>query len=303
MPAAAAPPAASIGPVATIGIIGKSHSEAAAAAVREAVAWLDGQPVQVVVDEVTATGAHLTGSEVRAREELPAAADLLLVLGGDGTLLSIAHVVAAVSPETPILAVNCGSLGFLTEITRPELTAALELALIGRALIDLRPMARARVRRAGRELEDRTVLNDLVVLRSARSSIIDVAISVRNHLVTRCRADGVMVATPAGSTGYNLAAGGPIVFPTVGALIITPIAPHTLTQRPVVIPDDAPITLEPDLRSDHREAAATFDGQKSVDLQDGDAVLIERAPHPLRMVRSESRHYFGVLREKLHWGG
>lgn len=303
MPAAAAPPAVSIGPVRTIGITGKSHSEPAAAAVRDAVAWLDQRPVRVVVDDTTAHGAGLTGGERCPREELPAVADLVLVLGGDGTLLSIAHVVAAVAPDTPLLAVNCGSLGFLTEITRPEMTSALQLALDGRAQVDLRPMARARVRRGDRDLADRTVLNDLVVMRSARSSIIYVAIMVRGHLVTQCRADGVMVATPTGSTGYNLAVGGPIVYPTVGALIITPIAPHTLTQRPVVIPDDAPVTLRPDLSSDHREAAATFDGQMSVDLEEGDAVLIERAPHPLRVVRSESRHYFGVLRKKLQWGG
>ena len=302
MPASAPPPALSISPVTTVGIIAKSHSEPAAAAVRDAVRWLNDRPVQVVVDDMTARGARLTASDICAREELPAAADLLLVLGGDGTLLSVAHVVAAVAPDTPVLAVNCGSLGFLTEITRPEMTATLDLALDGQALVDLRPMARARILRGDRELTDRTVLNDLVVLRSARSSIIDVAITVRSHLVTRCRADGVLVATPTGSTGYNLAAGGPIVYPTVGALLITPIAPHTLTQRPVVIPDDAPVTLRPDLRSDRREAAATFDGQMSVDLEEGDAVLIERAPHPLRMVRSESRHYFGVLREKLQWG-
>ena len=302
MPAAATPPAASIGPIRTIGIVGKSHSEPATAALRDAVGWLDGRPVRLLVEDETSRGANLRGIDTCAREELAAAADLVLVLGGDGTLLSIAHVVAAVAPETPVLAVNCGSLGFLTEITRPEMATALESALDGRALIDLRPMARARIRRGDAELADRTVLNDLVVLRSARSSIIDVAITVRNHLVTRCRADGVLVATPTGSTAYNLAAGGPIVYPTVGALIVTPIAAHTLTQRPVVIPDDAPVTLRPDLRSEHREAAATFDGQMSVNLEPGDAVLIERAPHPLRVVRSESRHYFSVLREKLQWG-
>ena len=303
MSAASAPPAASIGPVRTIGVTGKSHSEPAAAAVRDAIAWLGQRPVRVVVDEMTARGAGLSGGERCPREDLPAAVDLVLVLGGDGTLLSVAHVVAAVAPDTPVLAVNCGSLGFLTEITRPEMTEALQLALDGRALIDLRPMARAFIRRGDRELADRTVLNDLVVQRSARSSIIDVAITLRGHLVTRWRADGVMVATPTGSTGYNLAAGGPIVYPTVGALIITPIAPHSLTQRPVVIPDDVPVALRPDLRGNHREAAATFDGQMSVELEEGDAVQIERAPHPLRVVRSESRHYFGVLREKLQWGG
>ena len=302
MPAESAPPAGTIGPVSTVGIVGKSHSEPAADAVRDAVSWLAGRSVRVVVDDETARGTGLTGVDTCTRAELPAASDLLVVLGGDGTLLSVAHVVAEGAPDTPVLGVNCGSLGFLTEVTRPEMTGALASALDGRAVIDLRPMARARIRRDDRELASRTVLNDLVVLRSARSSIIEVAIMVRTHLVARCRADGVLVATPTGSTGYNLAAGGPIVFPTVGALLITPIAPHALTQRPVVIPDDAPVTLRPHLAGNHHEATATFDGQMSVELGDGDEVGIERAPHPLRVVRSESRHYFGVLREKLAWG-
>ncbi len=297
-----APPAGSVGPVSSVGIVGKSHSEPAAGAVRDAVRWLAGRSVGVVLDDDTARGTGLTGVDTCPRAELPAVSDLLVVLGGDGTLLSVAHVVAESASDTPVLAVNCGSLGFLTEITRPEMTDALASALDGRAVVDLRPMARARIRRGERELANRTVLNDLVVLRSARSSIIEVAIMVRTHLVARCRGDGVLVATPTGSTGYNLAAGGPIVFPTVPALLITPIAPHALTQRPVVIPDDAPVTLRPGLARDHHEAAATFDGQMSVGLTDGDEVRIERAAHPLRVVRSESRHYFGVLREKLAWG-
>ena len=302
MPSAAATPAGPIGRVTTVGIIARAHSASATDAVRDAVAWLAGRPARVVLEAETARRAGLTDAATCAREALPASADLLLVLGGDGTLLSIAHPVARHAPETPILAVNCGSLGFLTEITRPEMRDALASAVAGRAGIDERLMMRARVRRGARQIADRTVLNDVVIGRSARSSIIDVSIAVRDHLVTSCRADGVIVATPTGSTGYNLAAGGPIIHPTVEALTITPIAPHTLTNRPVVIPAGAPITLRPSLAGSHLEASASFDGQFSVELEDGDAVVIEPAAHPLRVVRAESRHYFAVLREKLKWG-
>lgn len=301
MPSPATQSAGPAGTRITVGIVAKAHSANAADAVRDAVACLAGE-ARIVVEDETARRAGVTGAATRERDDLPAAVDLLLVLGGDGTLLSVAHPVARSAPGTPVLAVNCGSLGFLTEITRPEMRAALTAAVAGRAGIDERLMMRARVSRDGREIADRTVLNDVVIGRSARSSIIDVSIAVRDHLVTRCRADGVIVATPTGSTGYNLAAGGPIVHPTVQALTITPIAPHTLTNRPVVIPAGAPVTLRANLAGAHLEASASFDGQFSIELEDGDAVLMEPAEHPLRVVRAESRHYFAVLREKLKWG-
>ena len=301
MPSPATQPAGPAGTRITVGIVAKAHSASATDAVRDAVACLAGE-ARVVVEDETARRAGLAGAATCARDDLPASVDLLLVLGGDGTLLSVAHPVARRAPGTPVLAVNCGSLGFLTEITRPEMRDALRAAVAGRAGIDERLMMRARVSRDGREIADRTVLNDVVIGRSARSSIIDVSIAVRDHLVTRCRADGVIVATPTGSTGYNLAAGGPIVHPTVEALTITPIAPHTLTNRPVVIPAGAQVTLRANLAGAHLEASASFDGQFSIELEDGDAVLMEPADHPLRVVRAESRHYFAVLREKLKWG-
>lgn len=301
MPSPATQPAGPAGTRITVGIVAKAHSASATDAVRDAVACLAGE-TRVVVEDETARRAGLAGAATCARDDLPASVDLLLVLGGDGTLLSVAHPVARRAPGTPVLAVNCGSLGFLTEITRPEMRDALRAAVAGRAGIDERLMMRARVSRDGREIADRTVLNDVVIGRSARSSIIDVSIAVRDHLVTRCRADGVIVATPTGSTGYNLAAGGPIVHPTVEALTITPIAPHTLTNRPVVIPAGAQVTLRANLAGAHLEASASFDGQFSIELEDGDAVLMEPSDHPLRVVRAESRHYFAVLREKLKWG-
>ena len=287
---------------ATVGIVARPHAPNAAAAARDAAAWLRDRDTPVVIESETARSAGLNGHPTASRAELPRASDVLLVLGGDGTLLSIAHPVASLAPNTLILAVNCGSLGFLTEITRPEMYDALDSVLAGRAGIDERLTVRARVRRNGWDVADRTVLNDVVIGRSADSGIIDVSITLRERLVTSCRADGVIVATPTGSTGYNLAAGGPIVHPTVDALTVTPIAPHTLTNRPVVIPGREPVKLQPRLAGSHFDAFASFDGQLSVALEDGDAVIVERSSPPLRLVRAESRDYFAVLREKLKWG-
>ena len=287
---------------ATVGIVARPHAPNATAAARDAAAWLRERATPVVLETDTARSAGLSGHRTASRAELPATADVLLVLGGDGTLLSVAHPVARLAPDTLILGVNCGSLGFLTEITRPEMYDALDSVLAGRAGIDERLTVRARVRRDGRDVADRTVLNDVVIGRAADSGIIDVSITLRDRLVTSCRADGVIVATPTGSTGYNLAAGGPIVHPTVDALIVTPIAPHTLTNRPVVIPDREPLTLRPKLAGSRFDAFASFDGQLSVALEDGDEVVVERSTRPLRLVRAESRDYFAVLREKLKWG-
>lgn len=286
----------------TVGIVARPSASNATAAARDAASWLRQRATPMVIETETARQAGLSGHRTTSRADLPGEADVLLVLGGDGTLLSVAHPVARRAPDALILGVNCGSLGFLTEITRPEMYEALDSVLAGRAGIDERLTVRAAVRRDGREIADRTVLNDVVIGRSADSGIIDVTITLRNRLVTSCRADGVILSTPTGSTGYNLAAGGPIVHPTVDALTVTPIAPHTLTNRPVVIPAGEPVTLEPKLAGTHVDAFASFDGQLSVALEDGDQVVVERSTRPLRLVSAASRDYFAVLRQKLKWG-
>jgi NAD+ kinase len=299
-----APPASprSLAPITSVGITAKTHSPNAAEVVRDAVAWLERRGVTGILESETARAAGLDRLETCTNGELASAADLVLVIGGDGTLLGVAREVARRAPATPILAVNCGSLGFLTEITRQELDAALDAAVSGRSGVDERQMLRARVLRGGTDAADRLVLNDVVIGRSARSSIIELSISSGGQLIACSRADGLIVATPTGSTAYNLAAGGPIVHPTVDALVLTPIAPHTLTNRPIVLANTAPVRITPDLAGSHVEAHASFDGQFNVELEDGDVVVVERAPHPLRVVRAESRNYFAVLREKLKWG-
>ncbi len=262
--------------------------------------WLGSHAVEAVWE--TAAAALLAAGDRRIveRAELPRVADLVLVLGGDGTLLALAKAIAEAHRDIPILAVNFGSLGFLTEITRPEIYASLDAVLAGRADHDERMMLRATATRAGSAPSTHAALNDIVFTRTALSRMIDLAVWVGDQFVAAVKADGLIVASPTGSTAYNLAAGGPIVHPAMDALVLTPIAPHTLTNRPIVIPADRDVRV----RSNGANAGniyVTFDGQSGFELQEGDEVAIARAPRPLRLVRSPSRSYFEVLRQKLKW--
>ena len=245
--------------------------------------------------------ARLFGSGSRPiaeRTEMPAQADLFVVLGGDGTLLAMAKAIAESGRDTPILAVNFGSLGFLTEITRPELHQALDTVLAGRASYDLRMMLRATAARAG---VSHMALNDVVFSRTALSRMIELSVSVGDQFVTAVKADGLIVATPTGSTAYNLAAGGPIVHPAMDALVLTPIAPHTLSNRPIVIPAERDVRVASTSSNAGNEVYVTMDGQTGLPLQEGDELTITRAEKPLRLVRSTTRSYFEVLRQKLKW--
>ena len=206
----------------------------------------------------------------------------------------------------PILGVNFGSLGFLTEIQLPELYDSLESVLDGEAEIDERMMLRARTLRDGEVLSDRLVVNDVVITKAALSRIIDLSVCIGDQLVMQVRADGLIVATPTGSSAYNLAAGGPIVHPSVDALLLTPIAPHMLTNRPVVLPGSSEVRVEPMMNGaddgGDEEVYVTFDGQSGYPLQADDVIEITRAERPLRLVRASKRTYFDVLRQKLKWG-
>ena len=286
----------------TVGIIAKTHLEAAAAVVEGISSWLTKRGVKVVVENETAALASMKDQTTCSRETLPDEVDLVLVLGGDGTLLGMASRVVSVDADIPVLAINFGSLGFLTEITLPELYSSLESVLAGTARIDERQMLRSRIIRNGSPLVDKVILNDVVISKATQSSIVEFSITVGSQFVTNSRADGVIIASPTGSTAYNLAAGGPIVHPRVDALLITPIAPHTLTNRPIVIPSTTLVCVTPNLRDSHLSAHASFDGQFGVDLTDGDIVTVERAERPLKVIRAEARNYFEVLHQKLKWG-
>jgi NAD+ kinase len=221
-----------------------------------------------------------------------------VVLGGDGTLLAMAKAIAESGHDIPILAVNFGSLGFLTEITRPELQQSLDAVLAGRSMFDQRMMLNAQSTRGN---ESHMALNDVVFSRTALSRMIELSVSVGDQFVAAVKADGLIVATPTGSTAYNLAAGGPIVHPAMDALVLTPIAPHTLTNRPIVIPAEREVRVKSTSTNAGDEVYVTMDGQTGFGLQEGDELTITRADRPLRLVRSTTRSYFEVLRQKLKW--
>jgi NAD+ kinase len=201
----------------------------------------------------------------------------------------------------PILGVNFGSLGFLTEVTLPELYPALEAALAGRAHVEERLTLRSTIVRPSGATSTEIAVNDVVVNKGARSRLIDLSIWLGDGLVTTVRADGLIVATPTGSTAYNLAAGGPIVQPNVDALVLTPIAPHTLTNRPIVIPSSSTVRVKP-VMDERDEVFVTFDGQAGCELHAGDEIRVCKASEPMRLVRPATRSYYEVLREKLNWG-
>jgi len=289
-------------PITRVGLVAKPGLDAAAGALAELAGWLEARHVHAVFENDTAALAGLPpGRRTVTRDELPATCDLIVVLGGDGTLIGMADRIAQSGAVVPIVGVNFGSLGFLTEITLPELYPSLESVLAGTAQIDERMMLRSRTLRDGAVHADRLALNDIVITKGALSRIIELAIAIGDHPVMSVRADGLIIASPTGSTAYNLAAGGPILHPEVDALLLTPIAPHMLTNRPVVIPASSEVRVRPEMNS-NEEIFITIDGQSGHALHADDEIRITRADRPLRLVRASTRTYFDVLRQKLKWG-
>jgi NAD+ kinase len=287
--------------VSTIGLIARADVAAAAPALRALIEWLRERKTDVVVEERTAAlldGAARAGVPVATGREVAARADALVVLGGDGTLLSASHLL---EKPVPVLGVNFGHLGFLTEITMPELHAALEGVLRGEYRFDERRMLRATVARADEPEVTGDVLNDVVITKAALSRIIELEVTVDGLFVSSFRADGLIVSSPTGSTAYNLAAGGPIVHPALPAVVLTPICPHMLSNRPLVVGDESVIEVR--LRAAREgEVHITFDGQRGFPLASTDTVTITRSPRTLRLVKAPDRDYFEVLRTKLKWG-
>jgi NAD+ kinase len=289
-----------------VGVVAKTRLPRAASHLAQIASWLEAQGLTPVFDPETAALATSAGTtarfEVIDREELPRHVDLIVVLGGDGTLLGTAGRIAKAGTDIPILGVNFGSLGFLTEITLPEIFTSLDSAVKGTAQIEARMMLHVTVDAGGQRLTDRIVLNDVVVTQGALSRIIELSVSIDDESMMRVKADGLIIASPTGTTAYNLSAGGPIVHPQVDGLTITPIAPHTLTNRPVVVPGSSEIRVQPLIREDQSEVFATFDGQALLSLKSDHIVTVRRAAQRLRLIRASSRGYFQVLREKLKWG-
>jgi NAD+ kinase len=288
--------------ISRVGILAKSKLTAATPHLLEIGRWLAERGFTAVFETNTASLMPASPDRyVLDKAALARDVDMVVVLGGDGTLLGMADCIGEAGSGIPILGVNFGSLGFLTEVTLPELYRSLEAALRGRAQAEERLMLRSRTMRAGRSYRQHIALNDAVIAKAARSRMIDLSVLVGDEFVTRVKADGLIIATPTGSTAYNLAAGGPIVEPDVDALVITPIAPHTLTNRPIVIPATSIVRVQPNMQ-ERDEISITFDGQSGFELQSGDEVLVQRAEKPLRLINTGTRSYFEVLRTKLKWG-
>ena len=279
------------------GIVVKPHPRVLGLVLEGLIAWLEERGIFPLL-EATIPERFGPRCPRAPREAIGGQVELLVVLGGDGTLLST--VPSLRDGRALVLGVNLGSLGFLTEITLDELYPTLEGVLAGRFRAEERMTFACRVRRGERLLGDRPVLNDLVITKSALARIIDLEVQVDGRFVSAFKADGLIVSTPTGSTAYNLSAHGPIVHSSMKAILLTPICPHTLTNRPLILPAEARVQVE--LRSPGEEVFLTFDGQEGFPLAAGDVVEVGQGERPVRLVSSPSKSYFDVLRQKLSWG-
>ncbi len=280
----------------TIGVLTKPKFPEVRSILKDLVNWLREHQKEVVLDAST---AGLIGEKAAyQKSDLASLAHMLLVLGGDGTMLNAARL--AEERGIPILGVNMGGLGFLTEVTVEKLYPSLERVFAKDYVLDERMMLRARIHRHGEHVARATVLNDVVVSKGTLARMIELEIRIDEQFVTNLRGDGLIVSTPTGSTAYSLSAGGPIMTPTGQSLIMTPICPHTLTHRPLIIPGSATVAVSLTSRDDG--AMATFDGQVGVAMTQGDTVVIQASDHRTRLIRFPESTYYNVLREKLKWG-
>jgi NAD+ kinase len=306
-----------------VGILSKPHREAVGKVLPGLQAWLEARGIRVVIERETALSTGMAGAQESSQANVPLAEwannlDLAIVLGGDGTLLGAARVLGA--KQVPILGVNLGSLGFLTSVALEELYPQMELILAGRHETNTRMMLEASIIRNGRavepdihshsdshlesDIESYAAMNDAVVNQAALARLMDFDVHVDSSHIGRYRADGLIVATPTGSTAYSLAAGGPIVHPALDAFVITPICPHMLTNRPIVIPDTAKVEIQflQETETADLTLHLTLDGQLGFALQRGDRVRIQKSASRVILVSPRERTYYEMLRDKLRWG-
>lgn len=289
-------------PIKRIGIVLKPHQPDALKTICELVKWLDERSIALVGGPEIERDRieHETGcavSEVES-DDLAANVDLILVLGGDGTMIATSRMLG--DREVPVMGVNYGGLGYLAEFRIEELYSGLESLLSGNFRVDKRVMLDVELRRHDEVVTRNRVLNDVVINKSALARIIEIETYLNHHFVNSFRADGLIVSTPTGSTAYNLSAGGPVVFPSMNAVVITPICPFTLSNRPIVVPDDARIELL--LKTYQEEVTLTLDGQVGFALNVEDRVVIRKSNVTFNLVQPSNRNYFDVLRDKLRWG-
>jgi NAD+ kinase len=278
-----------------VGIVAKVASREAVHTAHELAEWLRRRGLQAALDEATLRARGVEGERPFSVRE---AYDLVVVLGGDGTLLSVARTLA---PGVPILGVNLGNLGFLTEINRGELYPALVQVLAGEYRVEERSLFEVELQRDGGAPAAYRVLNDAVITKSALARIIELTLKVDGHLIARFRSDGLIISTPTGSTAYNLSAGGPIVNPLLPVAVLTPICPHALSMRPIVVPDAGPIEVT--LETQREEVYLTLDGQEGTSLGYRDTVHITRSATSVRLAKVSGRSFYRSLRGKLRWGG
>jgi len=286
----------------SIGIVLKPNQPDALKTMCELATWLTERDISLV------GGPEIERDRIQQKtgcaveqiepERLAASVDLVLVLGGDGTMIAAARMMS--ETEVPVLGVNYGGLGYLAEFRIEELYTALESILAGNYRLDRRVMLDVELQRGDDEPKRNRVLNDIVINKSALARIIEIEAYLNRQFVNSFRADGLIVSTPTGSTAYNLSAGGPVIFPSMNAVVITPICPFTLSNRPIVVPDDAVIELC--LKTEQEEVALTLDGQVGFPLQVEDRVTIRKSQTTFNIVQPMNRNYFEVLRDKLRWG-
>ncbi len=280
----------------SVGVCVKPDQPQLSDLIRQLEAWLVARHIEIVPDPES---GEWTSAAATSRRELAEKVDVVVVLGGDGTLLAVARAIGA--RPIPILGVNLGTMGFLAEIARDELLPTLEEVIAGRFRTEERMRLEVVVERAGQELGRYLALNDAVIANTALARIVDLTVSADGADVTTYHADGLIVATPTGSTAYSLSAGGPLVLPSLEAIVLTPICPHSLSQRPLVLPPTCAVAVVA-RGSPGGDIKLTVDGQVGRELSDGDRVSVRRSDHPVRLLVPPDRNRFEVLREKLRWG-
>lgn len=285
-----------------VGVLIKPHQPDALKTICRLVEWCAPRGIKVVggprLDRARIEREAGCAVETLEHAELVKSVDLLVVLGGDGTMIATARMVG--DHGTPVLGINYGTLGYLADFTHEEMIPALESILDGTYTLDHRLMLAAEVYRGGEKLLHDRVLNDVVISKSALARIIEIETVIDRKFVNCFRADGLIISTPTGSTAYNLSAGGPVIYPSMGAIVITPICPHTLSNRPLVVPDD--VEFELTLKTPKEEVGLTLDGQVGMPLEYEDRIVVRKSRMAFNLVQAHTRNYFDVLRNKLKWG-